>query len=165
VEQLEPGRSFAAGKQMFTVATCVACHKLNGAGNEFGPDLAKLDAKLTSVEILKDLIEPSHRINEKFQTEVFELTSGKTVTGIVLEETPDRIKLIENPLVKAAPIELAKSEIESRTKSPVSLMPKGLLDKLSREEILDLMAYLTARGDQKHAIFQGGGGHTHGHQH
>ena len=46
-------------------------------------------------------------------------------------------------------------------------MPKGLLDKLTREEILDLVAYIAAGGDPKHAVFQGGhasahGGHGHG---
>jgi hypothetical protein len=43
---LEGGRSFANAKQMFTVASCVACHKLDGTGNQFGPDLAQLDVKL-----------------------------------------------------------------------------------------------------------------------
>jgi putative heme-binding domain-containing protein len=163
VEHLEPGRSFASGKQLFTVATCTACHKLNGAGNEFGPDLAKLDAKLQAVDILKDVLEPSHRINEKFQTFIFELNSGKIVTAIVLEETRDAVKVIENPLAKAEPLVLKKLTIVTRTKSPVSVMPKGLLDKLSRDEILDLIAYLTARGDAKHEIFHGG--HDHDHQH
>ena len=44
-------------------------------------------------------------------------------------------------------------------------MPKGALDKLTREEILDLLAYVIARGDAKHPLFQGGhdhGGHGHG---
>ena len=46
VGELKGGRSFGNGKQMFQVASCVACHKLDGVGNEFGPDLTKLDAKL-----------------------------------------------------------------------------------------------------------------------
>jgi putative heme-binding domain-containing protein len=112
---------------------------------------------------LKDVLEPSHRINEKFQTFIFELNSGKIVTAIVLEETRDAVKVIENPLAKAEPLVLKKLTIVTRTKSPVSVMPKGLLDKLSRDEILDLIAYLTARGDAKHEIFHGG--HDHDHQH
>ena len=57
---------------MFQVATCVACHKLDGAGSEFGPDLTKLDPKLTPADILKHILEPSAKINEKYQTYVFE---------------------------------------------------------------------------------------------
>ncbi len=161
VRQLE-GRSFANGKQLFTVATCVACHKMNGVGNEFGPDLTKVDAKLLEpTEILKDVLEPSYRIDDKYRTYVFELNSGKSVTGMVLEETPEAWKVIENPLLKAQPLVLKKAEVAERTKSPTSIMPKGLLDKLTREEILDLVAYVAARGDPKHKVF--GGGHDHGH--
>jgi putative heme-binding domain-containing protein len=158
------GRSFANGKQIFTVANCVACHKLNGAGAEFGPDLAKLDAaKYTPADILRDIVEPSWRIDEKYQSYAFELKDGKRLTGVILEETPTALKVIENPLAKAEPIVLAKADIVGREKSPVSMMPKGLLDKLTREEILDLLAYVVARGDAKAAVYATGGGHGHGH--
>src|SRR5262249_50269725 len=55
------GRSFAAGKQMFTVAACVSCHKLQGVGQEFGPDLMKLDPKTfaSATEVLRHVLEPS----------------------------------------------------------------------------------------------------------
>jgi putative heme-binding domain-containing protein len=155
------GRSFANGKQMFTVANCIACHKVNAVGQEIGPDLMKLDDKFKPADILRDIIEPSWRIDEKFQNFVFELKSGKSVTGLILEETPARVKLIENPLAKAAPIVLDKADIASREKSPNSMMPKGLLDKLTREEILDLLAYVVSRGDMKATVYSGG--HEHGH--
>ncbi len=161
VADLKAGRSYSGGKQIFQFANCVACHKLDGAGNTFGPELAKLDPKMQSLDILKELIDPSARINEKYQAYTFELDSGKVVTGLVLEETPDRVRVIENPLAKAEPLELKPSEIVQRQKSVSSIMPKGLLDKLSRDEILDLIAYVTARGNQQHALFQGG--HEHGH--
>jgi putative heme-binding domain-containing protein len=145
---------------MFTVANCIACHKVDNVGTEVGPDLTKLDAKLTHAEILRDIIEPSWRINEKYQTFVFELKSGKTVTGLIVQETPNRVKVIENPLAKSEPVLLDKTDIERREKSPNSVMPKGLLDKLTREEILDLLAYVVARGDAKAAIY-----HVAGHHH
>ena len=80
---------------------------------------------------------------------------------MILEETPDAVKLIENPLAKAEARTIKKSEIASRQKSPVSMMPKGLLDKLSREEVLDLIAYIAAHGDRNHPLFQGGQEHHH----
>ncbi len=158
------GRSFANGKQMFQVASCVACHRLGGVGNEFGPDLTKLDPKQrVPAEILHDVLEPSFRINEKFQTQGFELNSGKFVTGLVLAETKDSVKLIENPLAKAEPLVLKRSDIAEQRKLPNSLMPKGLLDKLSRDEILDLVAYVVAGGDPSHRVFHGA--HDHGPHH
>jgi putative heme-binding domain-containing protein len=160
---LAHGRSYNAGKQMFTVASCVACHKLDNVGNPFGPDLTKLDAKLQPLDILKEMLDPSAKINEKFQTTIFRLASGKVVTGLVIEETGDTLKVVENPLAKAPPIEFKKDEIEEQKKSPVSLMPKGLLDKLTRDEILELVAYIAARGDKNHPVFSGGGHAGHGH--
>ena len=77
------------------------------------------------------------------------------------------MSIVENPLASAVPKVIKKSEITARAKSPVSIMPKGLLDKLTREEILDLVAYIAAGGDPKHAVFQGGhaSGHGGGHGH
>ncbi|HWA97773.1 MAG TPA: PVC-type heme-binding CxxCH protein [Pirellulales bacterium] len=152
------GRSYGNGKQMFTAATCIACHKLEGVGNEFGPDLSKLDPKKTPLDILTDLLDPSAKINEKYQTWVFQTSDGKVITGIILEETPSRFRVIENPLAKAEPVNINKSDIEDQQKSPVSIMPKGLLDKLSKDEILDLVAYLASRGD-KQSKFVGQAGH------
>jgi putative heme-binding domain-containing protein len=113
--------------------------------------------------LLKEILDPSAKINEKFQTETFVLSDGNTVSGLVLSETPQKIKLIENPLAKAEPREINKADVEVRKKSPTSIMPKGLLDKLTRDEILDLIAYLAARGEKTHAAF-GPGGHEH-HKH
>jgi putative heme-binding domain-containing protein len=155
VAELKGGRSYGNGKHLFQVATCVACHKLDGAGNEYGPDLAKLEPKLTPVDILKDIVEPSFRINEKYQSYVFDMKNGKSYTGIILEEKNGNVTIIENPLANTKPVTFADSQIETRTKSPVSIMPKGLLDKLTREEILDLIAYIACRGNKEHGLFRG----------
>jgi putative heme-binding domain-containing protein len=161
VEHLS-GRSFSNGKQMFQVASCVACHKMNGVGTEIGPDLTKLDPKQQApVEILHDILEPSFRINEKYQSYIIETQAGKVITGLILEEKDGVVKVIENPLLKAEPVVLKTSDIAERKKSPNSIMPKGLLDKLTREEILDLIAYIAARGDQGHKVFQGEHEHRH----
>jgi putative heme-binding domain-containing protein len=164
---LKSGRSYGNGKHLFEVASCISCHKLEGKGNEFGPDLTKLDPKLTTADILKDIIEPSFRINEKFQTFRFELKSGKQLQGIILKEEGGKVTVIENPLAKGSePVTFARSEVDTQDKVMVSIMPKGLLDKLTRDEILDLLAFIASRGDKKSPLFQGdahdhGGGHQH----
>ena len=50
--------------------------------------------------------------------------------------------------------EIAKGEVEEVAPSKVSLMPTGLLDKLNRDEVLDLLAYLLSRGNPNDQIFQ-----------
>ena len=151
---------YGNGKQLFTVANCVGCHKLEGVGREFGPDLTKLEAKWGTGDILKEILDPSLKINEKYQSNTIELGSGKILTGLVIEETPDVIKLVENPLVKTDPIVIKRGDIVERVKSKTSIMPKGLLDKLTRDEILDLIAYVNARGNKDHELF-----HATGHDH
>lgn len=148
------GRNYGNGKQIFTVANCIACHRLEGVGNSFGPDLTKLDPKWKPADILNEVLTPSARISEKYQTNVFELGSGKVVTGLVLEETPETIKIIENPLAKAVPTLIRRGDVVERQRSKTSMMPKGLLDKLTRDEILDLVAYVAAGGNQKRGSFR-----------
>ena len=154
------GRSYGNGKQIFAVANCIGCHKLDGVGKDFGPDLLKLDAKWGTAEIVKEIFDPSLKINEKYISNIIELSNGKTVTGLVVEETPDVIKLVENPLIKTDPIIIKRGDVIERTKSKTSIMPKGLLDKLTKDEILDLIAYVNARGNKNHELFQHAG-HDH----
>jgi len=159
VADLGSGRSYSNGKQLFSVASCVACHKLGGVGVEIGQDLTKLDPKYTHLDILKEIIEPSAKIDDKFASYVFQTQDGQTITGLVLEENSNEIKIIENPLLKAQPLILKKADVAERKKSPTSMMPKGLLDKLTREEILDLLAYVAAKGDPASPLYKEGHGH------
>ena len=105
---------------MSSVGTGLSCHQLDGGGNDFGPDLAKLDLKLKPADILKDLLEPSAKINEKYQTTVILTEGGQTLTGVILSESGTEVKLIENPLVKAEPVIIKKADIANRKISPVS---------------------------------------------
>ena len=154
IAKLKHGRSFEVGRTLFRVANCVACHKLNGEGQELGPDLTKLDPKKhTTDHILRSILEPSKEIAEKYQSNVFVLASGKVVTGMVLEENDSEAKVLIDPLAKEAQLVVKKSTIDERVKSPTSIMPLGLLNKLTEEEILDLVAYVYAKGDQKSMLF------------
>lgn len=156
LEHLSHGRSFENGKQMFQLATCVSCHRLNEVGHEIGPDLMKLDPKLKPRDILREMLEPSKRINEDFYTYTFWLDSGIAVTGLIVEETADVVKVAENPAAESRPIVLEKAEIEDRARSTLSIMPNGLLDQLTRDEILDLIAYVISRGDRNSKLFHAG---------
>ena len=57
------------------------------------------------------------------------------------------------------PVEIKETDIAEMKKAPTSLMSKGLLDKLTREEILDLLAYVWSRADPKSKLFEGGHNH------
>ena|GEM_PF-1479786 len=155
------GRNFANGKQMFTVATCVACHQFGGQGTNFGPDLAKLDPKTfkSAADVLDHILDPSKKIDDKYAVYRIELTNEKVLTAMIVEEKDGIVKVIENPVASAKPIELKATDIAQRTKAKTSMMSKGLLDKLSRDEVLDLLAYVWGRADPKSKFFAGGHDH------
>ncbi len=155
VEGLSQGRSFVKARQVFQAANCVACHRLNGVGYEIGPDLTKLDPELGPSDILQELLDPSKKINEDFQAYTFLLESGVTVTGLIVEETADVVKVARDPSAESEPTVLKKAEIEVQVKSDVSIMPIGLLNNLTRDEILDLVAYVISRGDRNSKLFHG----------
>jgi putative heme-binding domain-containing protein len=151
------GRNYANGKQMFTVSTCIACHKFNGQGNEFGPDLAKLDPKVypNSTELLKHIIDPSLKIDDRYATYRIVLNDDSVVNGVIVEEKDGIVKVIENPLANAKPKEIKAAAIVEKKKALTSMMPKNLMDKLTKDEILDLAAYVWSKGDPKHKVFEG----------
>jgi putative heme-binding domain-containing protein len=153
VATMEKGRSFVHGRELFRTTSCVACHKLGDAGNNFGPELAKLSTEMTALEITKHILEPSLKIDEKYRSTTVVTGDGRSLTGLVVAETPTDLAVVANPVASAEPVRIRKADIEARTTSPVSIMPKGLLDKLTRDEVLDLVAYVAARGDQASALF------------
>ncbi len=154
LSSMTSGRDFAAGRQIFTAASCISCHVMNGQGKEFGPDLTKLDPNWDTREILSHLIEPSKKIDDKYRTRVILLASGQTVSGLVTFEDDKLIKLVENPVVATTEIVVDKADIDDSNTSEVSLMPKGLLDTLTAEEVLDLLAYIEAKGNEGASIFK-----------
>jgi len=160
LKSLKSGRSYEVGKSLFAAASCVGCHKLGGEGKEFGPDLTKLDdKKMTAEYVLKSLLMPSADIEDKYRARIFQMDSDAIITGMVVEENDKSIKVMVDPLAKGEPTVLDKDEIVGQKISAVSTMPQGLLNKLTKEEILDLMAYVLARGDKKNPAFHG---HDHG---
>ncbi|HVC98234.1 MAG TPA: c-type cytochrome, partial [Pirellulales bacterium] len=145
--QVDAVRSFAKGKELFTAISCVACHKIQGAGGQVGPELVDLRKRFKREEILREMIDPSKVINEKFRTQVIETEDGEVVTGIVVSEDETSLRVMANPLEKCEPKLVRRDNIESRDFAKVSMMPAGLLVTLSREEILDLLAFVEHGGD------------------
>jgi putative heme-binding domain-containing protein len=156
--KLEAGRSFARGKSLFEAASCVQCHQLRGDGGRAGPDLAAVQQKLASkqwqaVDLLRELIDPSARIDPKYVTQIIQDTAGRVHTGIVVSRDERTVQLLANPMDRGEPITIPVAEIEQEFPSKVSLMPPGLLNTLSQDEILDLLAYVIAGGDPESPVF------------
>ena len=121
---------------------CAACHKLFGEGEMIGPELTglergNLDFLLTSV------VDPSAMIRKEYQSQVLALIDGRVLDGLVMEETGETLTLIDGNRQKTV---IPRREIEERRLSTVSLMPEGILDKVSEERVRDLFKYLQSGG-------------------
>ena len=127
----------AAGRQLFTSA-CGICHTFGTVGNLVGPGLAgsnigKLDY------FLENVLNPNGVIGKDYQLNVFKLKSGATMSGIVQFEDAQSFRLV---MPGGAKFTVAKGEVEKRETLPMSLMPEGLLDALTKEQVINLVAYL-----------------------
>ena len=81
------------------------------------------------------------------------LTSGISVQGLIVHKDKDVVRIAKNAVEK--PIEIKRSQIDEETVlDKISLMPAGLLDRLTRDDVLDLMAYLATGGDASHPSFR-----------
>jgi putative heme-binding domain-containing protein len=126
------------GRAVFA-RTCAACHTLFDAGGKVGPELtggqrANLDY------VLENVLDPSAVVGKDYLVTVVELKDGRVVNGIVRREDDKTVTLQTPNELVAVP----KNEIDERRQSAVSLMPEGLLDKLTAEEVRDLVAYLAS---------------------
>jgi putative heme-binding domain-containing protein len=126
------------GRAVFA-RTCAACHTLFDAGGKIGPELtggqrANLDY------VLENVLDPSAVVGRDYLVTVVELKDGRVVNGIVRRED-DKTVTLQTPNDLVA---IPKNEIDERRQSAVSLMPEGLLDKLTAEEVRDLVAYLAS---------------------
>ena len=148
-------RNFARGQQQFTALACAQCHQLGKEGVNFGPSLSDVVKKYKgdAKAVLQEILEPSKAIEEKYRNVTLNLGDENSPTGLILAEDKDTVTIQTGPT--AAQVQkVAKSAIKSRKASALSLMPAGLLNTLDKEQILDLLAYLLAEGNAKHAAFQ-----------
>jgi putative heme-binding domain-containing protein len=127
-----------AGRAVFQ-KTCAGCHRLFDDGREVGPDLT--GSQRYNVDyVLQNLLDPNALIGRDYRVTILVTESGRIVSGLVAEESDDAIVMrtaTETLTVPAA-------EITVRKESEVSMMPEGMLQKLTEEERRNLVAYLAA---------------------
>jgi putative heme-binding domain-containing protein len=153
LDRISHGRSFSSGRQAFAAAQCVACHRMGKSGGDFGPDLTAVAARFSRHDILDSILEPSKVIDEKYRNTLFTLRDGSSVAGTIDREEDAKVFVRTSPL-SGQTTALNKSDIVHREQSPVSPMPPGLLNVLTENQILDLLAYLESGGDPQHADFK-----------
>jgi len=134
----------AHGKQIMAESQkndlqCLKCHTIQGVGGNVGPDLSAIGKKASRENLFESILFPSKAIADQYLSWIIETQNGVRFTGLIVEETPDHITLRD---ANAKDTKIAKHDIASREKSPVSIMPADLLAYMTEDDLVDMVAYL-----------------------
>lgn len=133
----------ARGREVYfrSKADCARCHKLKGEGGEIGPDMSAIGAKMGKEGLLTSILRPSDAIQNEFAQWIVKTGSKGLVSGILIEETPERLSLKDG---EGRRIDIPIADIDARKKSEVSPMPEALINELTRQDLADLLEFLSS---------------------
>ncbi|TWU59084.1 Auracyanin-A precursor [Rubripirellula tenax] len=143
LDQAMVGRTPEFGKRIFAEASCAGCHKVAGEGGVVGPELTDVFPRWKGdrLGILREILDPSHKIDAKYVMQRVLTVDGRTISGVLVGEDDDSVSLMPSAEAKE-PTVIAQDDIEAMVPSSVSMMPKALMDQYTKEEIFELMSYL-----------------------
>lgn len=124
------------GKLVFEKKSCVRCH---AGSSPLGPDLAGAFGRFSRADLLTAIVDPHKDVSPLYQTTQIVTASGRVYNGLVVYESPDSTLLQTTPDTTTR---VAGDEIVVMRKSKVSLMPSGLLNDSTDQDIADLFAYM-----------------------
>ena len=130
------------GEQLFwetSDVTCRNCHRIGDRGVMVGPDLTDIGLRQKPAEILNSLLDPSAKVDPKFQTHSVLTEDGTVVNGVIVEETSDSIHLVD---ASGKRHQVSVDDITTRRPSDKSVMPDRLLAGFTAQQAADLMSYL-----------------------
>jgi putative heme-binding domain-containing protein len=129
----------ALGHDLFQRQGCIACHTLSTKEPQKGPMLGGIAGRYNRSELCESIMKPSAKIAQGFETQWFKTTDGDVIEGFVSREGGDDVE-VRNPTGVAVTIK--KANIKSRGRRDTSMMPEGLVIKLTPDELASLIAFL-----------------------
>lgn len=128
---------FAKGETVFR-RECQACHRVNNIGTEIGPSLATIRHRAPE-EVLLHILDPNREVGPNFVAYAVETNDGRVLTGLIVEDTASSITLIRTTGTRET---ILRSNIAEIAATGQSLMPPGLEDRVTPQEMADLLAFL-----------------------
>ncbi len=132
----------ARGRQLFFQegVQCSRCHRIQGEGTDFGPDLSRIGQKYSPPQILENILFPSKTIEPNFISYSIETKDDLAHSGFIVRRTAEEI-VLKDATTQGIPIPLGKVKV-LRVQS-ISVMPELLLQALTAQNVADLLAYLS----------------------
>ena len=118
---------------------CAVCHRVADKGARIGPDLTTIGRNRSSRDLLESIVFPSNSIVRQYEPYTVVTTQGKVHAGLIARQTADTV-FVQQQVGK--PIAVPRTEIEQLVPSTVSLMPKGLDQALTEQQLADVIAWL-----------------------
>jgi putative heme-binding domain-containing protein len=139
-EPLLKGGDYVRGEKVFfEKAQCLTCHQVWGNGGRVGPDLTSIGSIRAGRDILESLVLPSSTIAQGYETLNVTTKDGESYTGVRVGKSDDPLVL---RVASGAEVTLHANQIARIDRDKLSLMPEGLVNTLTREELRDLLGYL-----------------------
>lgn len=149
----QQGRSWERGRAALAKASCMTCHRIGEQGSSIGPDLSRVGSRFDERALLESIMVPSKEIDEKYRLSRYLLADGTVVTGRPSSVGANQITIQTNSIpMQSVPIN--RADIEQTSQADISPMPAQLMDVLTLDEILDLLAYLKANGDPRADVYR-----------
>jgi putative heme-binding domain-containing protein len=124
------------GETLFQQRQCAVCHHGLKA---VGPSLEGLSKRYGISDMFRSTVDPSHTISDRYQAKQVLTQEGQVVVGIPIYESVDGVTLItaDTKTRRINAEDIARIQVAT-----ASLMPEGLLDGMSEQQVADLLAYL-----------------------
>jgi putative heme-binding domain-containing protein len=135
-------RDVARGRKIFGAAGCFGCHTFDQEGGALGPDLTAVGRRVSVRDLIQAIVEPNREISDQYGTVELQHRDGRRLFGRIVNLTENGLHLAENLADPSTVVRLAEADIVSIAPSRQSLMPGGLLNTFSADEILDLLAFM-----------------------
>ncbi len=129
--------SVTRGAAVITRARCLDCHKFGEKGAGLGPDLTTVNSRFRPTEILESIVQPSKVVSDQYKSVSVATQDGKVYGGMpIVSDGPNLVLLLSD----GTKVTIPKTEVDEQKASTTSVMPEGLLNPLSYQEIADLLA-------------------------
>jgi putative heme-binding domain-containing protein len=124
-----------------TKAACASCHAIGYLGGRLGPDLTRIGATRTDRDLLEAIVFPSASFVRSYEPLLVVTRDGRQFSGLVRKDAPDEVVLVKSPTEE---YRVARDDIEELLPGTVSIMPQGLYQQLSLQDLSDLVVFLRA---------------------
>jgi putative membrane-bound dehydrogenase-like protein len=139
---LPPGE-IRRGQAVFkgTKAACASCHAIGYLGGRLGPDLTRIGATRTERDLLEAIVFPSASFVRSYEPLLVVTRDGRQFSGLVRKDAPDEVVLVKSPTEE---FRVARDDIDELLPGTISIMPQGLDQQLTLQDLSDLVAFLRA---------------------